>query len=338
MKKSVSFVLIVLFIVFACSKKEDIISLKPGTKEYSLAKSLASRWSYLDPDENNDLVTTNHFKITTGEVIQTISKNMGNRITRITSLDPERLKLVIMQNAKNLAEKKLLLEAAREAKTTVTEAQVDSVLNIQYQQANGEQNFKNFLNANGIDFDYVRNEIKTGVIIENYLNRYISQHNQVTEEDIQKEYEQDKTVTVRHILLRTAGKNEEEKKEIRKKMEEILARARKGEDFAALAKKYSEDPGSKNKGGLLENFGRGMTVEPFEEAAFSVPVGEISDIVETRFGYHILKVVERKKETKPLEEVHDQIKSKLQREKEREIYQSLLEGLKQKAEYIEVEL
>jgi len=111
-------------------------------------------------------------------------------------------------------------------------------------------------------------------------------------------------------------------------MEDVLARAKKGEDFAELAKKYSEDPGSKNKGGIYEDFTRGRMVKPFEDAAFGVPVGEISDIVETRYGYHILKVINRKKETRPLEEVRDQLVKKLESTKKRDAYQNFVEKLK----------
>ena len=117
----------------------------------------------------------------------------------------------------------------------------------------------------------------------------------MTEEEIQERYQQDKAASVRHILLMTQGKSDSAKKEIRKKMEAILAEAKSGKDFAELAKKDTEDSSSKNNGGRYENFGRGRMVKTVEDAASSVPVCEISDTVETRYGYHILKVIDRKK-------------------------------------------
>jgi parvulin-like peptidyl-prolyl isomerase len=96
-------------------------------------------------------------------------------------------------------------------------------------------------------------------------------------------------------------------KQSRSKAEDVLKRARAGEDFAKLAKEFSTDPGSKEKGGDLGWFGHGQMVPEFEQAAFALKPGEISELVQTKFGYHIIKVEDRKtenKDGKPEEQVH----------------------------------
>ncbi|HOA72014.1 MAG TPA: peptidylprolyl isomerase [Phycisphaerae bacterium] len=118
---------------------------------------------------------------------------------------------------------------------------------------------------------------------------------QVTDADVQAEFDKSAKVRASHILIDTRNKTEEEKAAARKRAEEILAEAKKpGADFAELAAKNSDCP-SKARGGDLGFFAReGAMVEPFAKAAYELKEGEISDIVETQFGYHIIKVTDVK--------------------------------------------
>ncbi|HYO80512.1 MAG TPA: peptidylprolyl isomerase [Bryobacteraceae bacterium] len=119
----------------------------------------------------------------------------------------------------------------------------------------------------------------------------------------------------RHILIKTTDKSPAEQAAAQKKAKDLLEQLRKGADFAELAKKNSEDPGSAAKGGDLDWVTRGQMVPPFEKAVFSLPVKQISDLVTTEYGLHIVQVLEREQaRVKPFEEVRDQLASDNRRE------------------------
>jgi peptidyl-prolyl cis-trans isomerase C len=160
-------------------------------------------------------------------------------------------------------------------------------------------------------------------LFKEYLMKVVAKDVIATEEDQKQYYTLYKNkfsfpeqVKARHILLKFShNMSEEEKKKVKEKAESILERLKKGEDFAELATAYSEDPGSAKKGGDLGYFQKGKMVKPFEEAAFSLKPGQLSGIVETRFGYHIIKVEDYKESgTKTFDEVKDSIKAELQNE------------------------
>ena len=324
---------ITLLFISNCGKKDSGIKLEKDTPAYQLAKDLAGKLDYLDPDKNNVLVSTTKFDITVGDVIGKFYKSSGSRSEGLEKLEPTRLKNYVNQLAQRLAEQKLLLAKAKEAGISATDAQVDSVLKLQYTRSGGEDKFLEMLEKNKVSIDFVKNDINENLSINYYFEKTLASEFEVPEEMIKEEYQKDKTATVRHILLKTTGKTDSAKQEIRKKMEGILAEAKSGKDFAELAKKYTEDPGSQKTGGLYENFGRGRMVKAFEAAAFSVPVGEISDIVETPYGYHILKVIDRKKETRPFEEVRSQIENGFKSRKKSDAIQNHLQKLKDEVEF-----
>jgi peptidyl-prolyl cis-trans isomerase D len=128
------------------------------------------------------------------------------------------------------------------------------------------------------------------------------------------QYQTPEQIRASHILLKTEGKDEAA---VRKQAEEILAKAKApGADFAALAKQYSEDDGSKVKGGDLDYFGRGRMVPEFEMAAFALQPGQISELVKSQFGFHIIKLVDKKAgATRPIAEVRAQIEQQLKTER-----------------------
>ena len=157
-------------------------------------------------------------------------------------------------------------------------------------------------------------------------------HQKVSAEDVQKHYQDNQQqfttpeqVRASHILFKTEGKDEAA---VRKQAEAVLARAKAGEDFAKLANEYTEEEVGKTRGGDLDFFGRGQMAKEFEDTAFALKPGQISDIVKTSFGLHIIKTTDHKPETKrPLEEVRAQIEDQLKWERAQNEAQRLAEEL-----------
>jgi peptidyl-prolyl cis-trans isomerase D len=128
-----------------------------------------------------------------------------------------------------------------------------------------------------------------------------------------EQYSTPEQVRASHILLKTEAKDDAA---VKARAEELLKQARAGADFAELAKKNSEDEASAKNGGDLDYFGRGRMVPEFDQAAFSLEPGKISDLVKTQYGYHIIKVVDKKPATtRPLSEVRQQIQDQLSYER-----------------------
>jgi peptidyl-prolyl cis-trans isomerase D len=122
-------------------------------------------------------------------------------------------------------------------------------------------------------------------------------------------------VKVRHILLMTQGKSDADKKSALTKAQDLLKQVKAGGDFAELAKKNSQDPGSAPNGGDLGFIVRGQTVAPFEKFAFSAKPKEISDLVTTEYGYHIIQAMEKEPaRVKPFDEVKDSIAEQLKKQ------------------------
>jgi peptidyl-prolyl cis-trans isomerase C len=151
-------------------------------------------------------------------------------------------------------------------------------------------------------------------------------------ENNKEKYMEEEQVHARHILIKVAqGASQGDEDKLKKRADNALKRAKKGEDFANLAKEFSEDS-SKDKGGDLGFFARGQMVAEFEEAAFATKPGQVSDLIRTPFGYHIIKVEERKPaKTLSFEEAQDQIKEDVRREHTFARYQEYVGGLRNKA-------
>lgn len=164
------------------------------------------------------------------------------------------------------------------------------------------------------------NLLSNDFLASQYLTKEIVDKIKVTEDDMklyyktrQDELKTPETVRARHILIMAdKSASEDVKKKAREKAESILKKASAGEDFAKLASESSDDSKSRAKGGDLGFFSKGRMVPEFEKAAFALKPGEVSGIVETQFGFHIIKVEEKKESVlEPYDKIKDKVREKV---------------------------
>jgi parvulin-like peptidyl-prolyl isomerase len=190
-----------------------------------------------------------------------------------------------------------------------------------------------------MDITQLKERIKKGLIIRRLIRRDVLRRIKVTESEMQAFYHrypeffrQDEQARARHILIEVHNMNSEEQREAAlAKIRALQTRLEQGAEFAVLALEYSNCP-SKNQGGDVGYFTRNQMVAAFSDAAFDLQPGEISDIVTTRYGYHLIQLIDRKPPSQmAYKTVRTKIERTLRRNKEQEKIDTYLAGLKRKA-------
>ncbi|WP_263297657.1 peptidylprolyl isomerase [Neobacillus bataviensis] len=225
------------------------------------------------------------FALKKDDAIATIN---GKAITK-NDLYNEMVKQYGSETVDQLIANKIVASEATNQKITVSESDVNKQIEKLQESYGGEEAFNSALESNNTELSAVKEEMKNYLTIKKLLEPEIK----ITEEEIKTYFEENKDsfaqaeqVKASHILVA----DEKTAKEVKQKLEN-------GGDFTALAKEYSTDDSTKDQGGELGYFSKGDMVTEFDNAAFSLPVNQISDPVKTEYGYHIIKV-EAKKEAK----------------------------------------
>lgn len=223
------------------------------------------------------------------EVVKTVN---GEVITKdmLYNLIPDEYSNSLVEQA---IQEILINQEAKKANITVTDEEVQAAVDEQIEQINTQftpEQLNSILAQQGLTMDGLTKDIEKNMPMQLKLEKLLGSEVEITDEEIKTYYEENKdsfnepkSVRASHILV--------ESKEL---AETILQELQGGADFAELAAEHSIDPGSKANGGDLDYFTTGMMVEPFEEAAFALSVGEISEVVETENGFHIIKVTDIK--------------------------------------------
>jgi len=332
MRRSLIFVLIVFSFVM-CSKKPEEVKLKKETRAYNLAQDLSAIIPELNPDVNQVIVSTDNFNITTGEIVQIIQYSPEEYIQQLLKLPRKKIKRIVEGMARDLSDKKLLILSAKKSNITVSGQEIDSVMATIYRSYGGKTRFNMTLRDHKMDRDYFRQDVKNSLLADKYLNKVLGAKILVSDDEIKEYYNQDTTVTLRHIMVNTEGKDEPDILFKKRIINTVLKLAKKGVDFSSLAKKYSEDANTRDKGGLIENIIRGSYEAPFDSAAFATPVGKISGIIRTSYGFHIIKVLKRETGSQPFDEVKSSLKDKIYNDKWEKEKKAVLESLKKEYHY-----
>lgn len=207
----------------------------------------------------------------------------------------------------------IILQQAKENKVTLAEGELEQAISDLEQYHGGKDALETYLKQQGFDLKSFEVLVKEQLIISHFKEKLTS-NVKITDEEVKKYYDDNKAmfelpapeIRASHILVDT--ENEAKK---------ILAEIKTGADFAELAKEYSKDPGSKESGGDLGYFAKGKMVPEFEKAAFALKSGEISDVVKSEHGYHIIKVT-GERTSLSFDDAKDYIKYNLENAKKEE--------------------
>lgn len=261
------------------------------------------------------------------------------------SSSPEELEERLYEAKKNvlehLIEKVLLAREAKRAGIEVGDDELDSAIeNIKKENGIDQDELLKALQAEGLTYERYREEVRGQMIRARLIDRKVRSDINISDEDIKSYYEaninkfvEDEEIRARHILF-LVPKDADEKtvREVRVAALEVLRMAKEGEDFKDLAMKYSEGP-SASSGGDLGFFKKKDMVKEFSDAAFSLEEGAISDLVRSPFGFHIIKVIEKRGgKSLPFAEAREKIRTTLYSEELERDIRKFVRELKEKEE------
>jgi peptidyl-prolyl cis-trans isomerase C len=235
----------------------------------------------------------------------------SGRLPDVSQLDQLRSQVL-----ENLIARELLYQESQKKGIKISQEAVnEQLINLKAQFPN-EAEFNNALTRMNLTEASIKEKLERDLILKKLIDDEVAPGVKLSDIEIRAFYDnnpeafkQPERVKASHILIKVDPKADaSQKAEAKKKIDLVQAKLQKGEDFGALAKEYSEGP-SGPEGGDLGYFTRGQMVKPFEDAAFAMKPGEVSGVVETKFGYHLIKVTDKKPETTMS---YDEVKTRLE--------------------------
>lgn len=255
-------------------------------------------------------------------------------------VDREQLNSVIKRILDMEIEREVLFQQGEILKIEVSDEDVNQILDIMKSRYDSEEKFHAEFSKSGMTMETLKGQISRNIIVSKLIKEQVQDKIEISDQNAMDFYikngdsfKKPETMRASHILIKVAPEiNEKDKKAAMKKAGDILKKAKAGEDFAELAKKYSEGP-SASRGGDLNDVAKGQMVKEFEEGLFNLKVGEVSEIVTTRFGYHIIKAFSKSEGggLVPFDQVKEKISNYLKESESQQKTKAYLDGLLKKA-------
>jgi len=255
------------------------------------------------------------------------------------AVNEEQLAAMKPRAVDNLIEEELLYQESQKKEIAVDQKTLEAALTDIRGRYDSKENYLTFLKKMKLTEDAFTEKVRRLLAIRQLFTTQVDAKLQVPDEEVKAFYTDNpqhfktpEQVRARHILIKLEADADKAAREAAmKKMAEIRKKIAEGEAFEDLAKQYSEGP-SNIKGGDLGYFGRGQMVKPFEDAAFALAIGATSDIVETQFGLHLIRVEDKKEPgTVPYEKVRERIMEHLKKQKRNQAIATYLQDLKKGA-------
>jgi peptidyl-prolyl cis-trans isomerase C len=293
-------------------------------------------------DENpNDKVVAviNAIPLTEGDVQLEIKRIQFQAKTMRQPIDDSMMEAMREKVIQSIINRELLYQESKARGISVDTIEIDVRLDQIKQQLNTGQELEIQLAQMGISMDAFREQVRQATAIQKLLETDIYARTEVSDKEARIFFENNpqffkkpEEVKASHILIQVKADDDEEKKlAAKQKIETIQEKLTAGEDFAELAKTFSEGPSGAN-GGDLGYFDRKKMVKPFSDAAFALEPGQISDIVQTRFGYHLIRVIDKKpKSSYAFDNIKPQLVQMLHRRKIQTETKQYLDELQKKA-------
>jgi len=295
--------------------------------------------SQTDSTPDAKVAIVNDIPITETDVTLEVKRIQFQAKAMQKPLDPSMMLSMREKVIDSLINRELLYQESKAKGITTDEADIDNSIDQIKQRLEAGQSFESLMVEMGISMETMRTQVGQASAIQKLLEMEVYPKAMVSEKESRIFFENNpqyfkkpEEVKASHILIQvTADASEEEKLAARKKIEDIQIKIEAGDDFADLARQYSEGPSSVN-GGDLGYFDRKKMVKPFSDAAFDLTPGQVSNIVETRFGFHLIKVYDKKaKSTYEFEDIKDRLGELLQQQKMQEETVRYLEELRRTA-------